>query len=95
VLDASEGEGHCLWTADVDSDGDDEVFAGDRGPATNVLMFDFDVQSWSRTALARSIATQDLGGGDRNADGTPDVVAVGGRTHSVIWYRSCVHPAPR
>ena len=92
VLDASLGQGHGLWTADVD--GDDEVFAGDRGSATSVLMFDFDGRTWGRTVVDRSIAAQDLRGGDLDGDGTPDVVAVGGRTHNVIWYRSRVSPPP-
>ena len=35
----------------------------------------------------RDIAAQDLRGGDLDGDGTPDVVAVGGSTHNVVWYR--------
>ena len=35
----------------------------------------------------REIAAQDLRGGDLDGDGTPDVVAVGGATHNVVWYR--------
>ena len=37
--------------------------------------------------LDREIAAQDLRGGDLDGDGTPDVVAVGGSTHNVVWYR--------
>ena len=33
------------------------------------------------------IAAQDLHGGDLDGDGTPDVVAIGGSTHNVVWYR--------
>ena len=31
VLDSPLNDGHALWVADVDGDGDDEVFAGHRG----------------------------------------------------------------
>jgi hypothetical protein len=89
VLDASLKEGHALWVADVDGDGDDEVFAGYRGTGTSLLFFDFDRKSatWTRTVLDPAIAAQDLRGGDLDGDGTPDVVAIGGRTHNVVWYR--------
>jgi len=75
--------------ADVDGDGDDEVFAGHRGTDHRVSMYDFDRSSgkWTRTVLDKDIAAQDLRGGDLDGDGTPDVVAIGGSTHNVIWYR--------
>ena len=38
VIDTTLKEGHALWVADVDGDGDDEVFAGYRGPGTSVLI---------------------------------------------------------
>jgi hypothetical protein len=89
VIDNTIADGHALWVADVDGDGDDEVFAGHRGKDHRVSMYDFDrtKQSWTRTVLDRDIAAQDLRGGDLDGDGTPDVVAVGGATHNVVWYR--------
>jgi hypothetical protein len=87
VLDTSLKDGHALWVADVDGDGDDEVFAGFRGPGTSVLMYDFNGTTWDRTVVDDQIAAQDLRGGDLDGDGTPDVVAVGGSTHNVVWYR--------
>jgi len=74
--------------ADVDRDGNDEVFAGFRGPGTSVLMFKFNGTTWDRTVVDDRIAAQDLRGGDLDGDGRPDVVAVGGSTHNVVWYRS-------
>ena len=89
VLDDTLADGHALWVADVDGDGDDEIFAGHRGKDHRVSMYDFDraKQTWNRTVLDRDIAAQDLRGGDLDGDGTPDVVAVGGATHNVVWYR--------
>ena len=46
-----------------------------------------DKQTWINRVIDRDIAAQDLRGGDLNGDGTPDVVAVGGATHNVVWYR--------
>jgi hypothetical protein len=88
VIDTTLKEGHALWVADVDRDGDDEIFAGYRGPGTSLLLFDFNGTTWDRTVVDAAIATQDLRGGDLDGDGGPDVVAVGGRTHNVVLYKA-------
>jgi len=89
VIDDTLADGHALWVADIDGDGDDEIFAGHRGKDHRVSLYDFDraKKTWSRTVIDRDIAAQDLRGGDLDGDGTPDVVAVGGSTHNVLWYR--------
>jgi FG-GAP-like repeat len=88
VIDDTLQDGHALWVADVDGDGDDEVFAGFRGTGTSVLAYDFDGHAWSRTVLDPATAAQDLRGGDLNGDGTPDFVAIGGKSHNVVWYKN-------
>jgi len=87
VIDDTLAEGHALWVADVDGDGDDEVFAGHRGKDARVSAYDFDGKTWVRTVLDRQITAQDLRGGDLDGDGTPDVVGIGGASHNVVWYR--------
>jgi hypothetical protein len=89
VIDNTLADGHALWVADIDGDGDDEVFAGHRGKDHRVSVYDFNrgTKAWWRTVLDHDIAAQDLRGGDIDGDGTPDVVAVGGSTHNVVWYR--------
>ena len=89
VIDETLADGHALWVADVDNDGDDEILAGHRGKDHRVSLYDLDRQkkSWSRTVLDREVGAQDLRGGDLDGDGMPDVVAVGGATHNVVRYR--------
>ncbi len=87
VIDSTLKDGHALWVADVDGDGDDEVFAGYRGGEGGVLMFDFNGQTWDKTVLDPAVTAQDLRGGDIDGDGTPDVVAIGGKSRNVVWYR--------
>ncbi len=97
VIDDTLADGHALWVADVDGDGDDEVFAGHRGKDHRVSMYKLDRgrKSWARTVLDRGVAAQDLRGGDIDGDGRPDVVAVGGSTHNIVWYRFGPVRAPR
>jgi len=92
VIDATLADGHALWVADVDGDGDDEVFAGHRGRDARVSAYDFDGKDWVRTVLDEQVTAQDLRGGDLDGDGTPDVVAIGGRSHNVVWYRPVAAP---
>ncbi|MDG3003605.1 FG-GAP repeat domain-containing protein [Paludisphaera mucosa] len=89
VLDDTLADGHALWVADLDGDGQDEVFAGHRGKDHRVSLYDYDesTSSWRRTVVDRDVAPQDLRGGDLDGDGRPDVVAAGGSARNVVWYR--------
>ena len=87
VIDDTLADGHALWVADVDKDGNDEIFAGHRGKDHRVSVYKYDGKTWIKTVVDREIAAQDLRGGDLDGDGAPDVVAIGGATHNVVWYR--------
>jgi hypothetical protein len=87
VIDDTLADGHALWVADVDGDGNDEVFAGHRGKDASVSVYRFDGKRWERAVLDAGLTAQDLRGGDIDGDGTPDVVAIGGRSHNVVWFR--------
>jgi hypothetical protein len=87
VIDNSLDDGHALWVADVDGDGNDEIFAGHRGKNARVSVYRFDGKAWTRTVLDPALTAQDLRGGDIDGDGVPDVVAIGGRSHNIVWFR--------
>jgi hypothetical protein len=95
VVDTTLVDGHALWVADIDGDGDDEIFAGYRGGKTGVILYRREGDAWTRSVVDDAIASQDLRGGDLDGDGTPDVVAVGGKTHNVIWYKPRVNSPAR
>ena len=87
VIDDTLDQGHALTIADVDGDGTVEIFAGHRGKNHRVAMYRQEGTAWDRTILDTEVAAQDLRSGDLDGDGVPDVVAVGGSTHNVVWYR--------
>lgn len=90
LIDDSLNDGHALWVADLDGDGQDEVIAGHRGKDHRVSIYDYDAEAdaWRRSIIDREVAAQDLRGGDLNGDGKPDFVAIGGSTHNLILYQS-------
>jgi hypothetical protein len=87
VIDDTLDDGHALWVADVDGDGNDEVFAGHRGKDARVSVYRFDGKAWTRTVLDPALTAQDLRGGDIDGNGIPDVVAIGGKSHNIVWFR--------
>jgi hypothetical protein len=87
VIDNTLDDGHALWVADVDGDHNDEIFAGHRGKDARVSVYQFQGETWKRTVIDTAVTAQDLRGGDIDGDGTPDVVAIGGKSHNVVWYR--------
>src|SRR5262249_17836348 len=49
VIDNTLADGHALWVADIDGDGNDEIFAGHRGKDHRVSMYKVDRagKSWT------------------------------------------------
>ncbi|HLV02856.1 MAG TPA: VCBS repeat-containing protein [Acidobacteriota bacterium] len=96
VLDDTYGQGHAVWLADLNSDGNDEVIAGHReegkGAVSEPGIFiyqaeDSSGEKWTRTILDQGgMAVEDLVATDINGDGRIDIIAGGRATHNVRLY---------
>ena len=95
VIDASLLDGHTIVTADLESNGEDQIIAGFRGQPQRVYIYSFDGKRWNRQTLddggisAAACAVADL-----NADGRPDIACIGSATHNLKWYEN-LGPAKR
>jgi FG-GAP-like repeat/FG-GAP repeat len=92
VIDASLVDGHTIWTADLNGDGNDEIIGGFRGGSHSVLVYyadDAGGDHWSKRVLddggmaAAACAVADL-----NGDGRPDVACIGSATANLKWYEN-------
>jgi hypothetical protein len=89
VIDDSLVDGHTIWTADVNGDGDDEIVAGFRGGERSVFIYYFDGDRWTKQVLddggmaAAACAVADL-----NGDGRIDVACIGSATANLKWYEN-------
>ena len=89
VLDDTLEDGHALIVEDFDSDGNDEIIAGFRGEASDLLLFRHEDGEWRRTLIddggmaAAGCETDDLDG-----DGDADLVCIGARTANIKWYEN-------
>ncbi len=91
VIDASFKSGHALVCADLDGDGNDEIVAGYRGPGTSLFIYhaaDDRGAAWERETLDSDMAASCVAIADINADGRPDIVAVGSSSANVKWYEN-------
>lgn len=91
VIDTSLSDGHGLVCLDVDGDGSDEIIAGGRGGAHDLLQFRWSAGGWQRSVVdPDGIAVAGITIADLNQDGRPDLVATGTATHNVIWYENLI-----
>lgn len=96
VLDDTFQQGHAVWCADLDGDGQDEVIAAHRekkadGSAPGIYIYqskDNAGQTWSRSTLDQPMACEDIHCADFNGDGRIDILAGGRATHDVNLYLS-------
>ena len=91
VIDNSLTDGHGLVCLDVDGDGSDEIVAGGRGGAHEVILYRWrgNGAGWERHTIDPSgVAVAGLTVADINQDGRPDLVAAGTATHDVVWYEN-------
>jgi hypothetical protein len=97
VLDDQLRWGHAVWCADLDGDGDEELIIGVRDDLSakpnerrGVRIYkalDGRGAKWARRIIEDGgVAVEDLAAADLNADGRPDIVAVGRQTHNIRIY---------
>ena len=90
-IDDTFHDGHALVCADLDGDGNDEIVAGYRGPGTSLYVYyaaDDSGLRWERQTVDTHMAASCLAVADINADGRPDLVAIGASTANVKWYEN-------
>ena len=89
MLDDTLEDGHALVVADFDADGADEIVAGFRGEAADLLLFRYADGEWRRQVLDDGgMAAAGCDTGDLDADGDPDLVCIGARTANIKWYEN-------
>ncbi len=99
VVDRRLRQGHAVWCADLDGDGNDEIVAGFRAPYSKDVPYGVrlyraankQATHWESMDLDRGgMACEDVGVADLDGDGRLDIVAVGRATRNVkiYWNRS-------
>ena len=90
MIDDTMADGHALWCADVDGDGEVEILAGYRGKGTSLNLYkreDADGKRWKKTVLDNHMAAQGIFGASILTSRT-DIVACGGGTNNVKLYEN-------
>ncbi|MGI9474523.1 MAG: FG-GAP repeat domain-containing protein [Rubripirellula sp.] len=94
VLDDSFAQGHAIWCADLDGDGQDEIIAAHREPKTDgtapgIYVYratDSSGANWERQLLDTPMACEDVWCADFDGDSKVDILAGGRATHDVNLY---------
>jgi len=92
VLGSDLTHGHGFAVADLNADGYDEIVAGGGQGAMNELIYRYvpSSHSWEKIALdSGSVAVSTMVVTDLNADGAPDILAIGtSPTNNLVWYEN-------
>ena len=89
VIDDSLVDGHTIWTADLNGDGNDEIIAGFRGGSHSVFVYYSGSGQWTKQALdAGGMAAAACAAADLNGDGRIDVACIGSATANLKWYEN-------
>lgn len=89
IIDDALVDGHTIWTADLNGDGNDEIIAGFRGGKHGVLVYYADGARWTKQVLDNGgLAAAACAVADLNGDGRPDVTCIGSATANLKWYEN-------
>jgi hypothetical protein len=89
VIDDSLVDGHTIWTADLNGDGNDEIIAGFRGGSHSVFVYHSGSGQWTKQVLdAGGMAAAACAAADLNGDGRIDVACIGSATANLKWYEN-------
>jgi len=84
--------GHGFAVADLNADGYDEIVAGGGQGTMKELIYRYvpSSRTWDKVELdSGAVAVSGMVVTDLNADGAPDIVAIGASpTDNVVWYES-------
>ena len=97
VIDSTLVDGHSLIVADIDGNGHDEIFAGERGGHRSVYRYrltDPGNDVWTKSTLDNGgMAAAGCASADLNGDHRVDIVCIGTATANLKWYEN--HPTSR
>jgi hypothetical protein len=89
VLDDTLSDGHAVVLEDFDRDGSDEIVAGFRGEAADLLLFRYEGGEWRRRVLDDGdMAAAGCDAADLDGDTDVDFVCIGARTANIKWYEN-------
>jgi len=90
AIDNGIAGGHGLATADLNSDGVDEIIAGGRAEPYRLAVYRYDEDSgrWRRRSLDSETAISGLAAADVDGDGDIDLAAIGSTTRTLVLYRN-------
>lgn len=91
VIDNSFKEGHTIFAADLNGDGNDEIIAGYRLEGGSAFIYtagNEDGLHWTRHTLDNKISAAACDVVDLNNDGKPDITIIGSASNDLKWYEN-------
>jgi hypothetical protein len=89
VIDTTLVDAHTITTADLNSNGHDQIVAGMRGKPYQVLIYSKKKGGWTRQVLdTGTMAAASCAAADFNGDHRIDLACIGSATTNLKWYEN-------